>query len=133
MTLAALLFALQAALPMTTVAQGSSSQILQPREVVLRDAEAWAALWRAHSAVATPPAPIDFSRYMLVGIFLGTRPSAGYAVDITAVSSRDGTTTVDYRERQPGPGVIAAQVLTSPFHVVRIPATDQRVVFRQVP
>src|SRR5690348_15168621 len=79
-TLAALLFSLQAALPMTTIAQGSSSQILQSREVVIQDAGAWAEVWRAHSAVAVPPPDVDWSRFMLVGIFVGTRPSAGYAV-----------------------------------------------------
>ena len=133
MTLVALFFALQAALPMVTVAQGSSSQILEPRQVVVRDAVAWQALWRAHSAAAAPAADVDFSRFMLVAVFVGTRPSAGYAVDITSTTAADGTTLVNYTEREPGAGLITAQVLTSPFHIVRIPRTEGRVVFTRSP
>jgi hypothetical protein len=133
MTLAIALFALQAALPMVTISQGSSSQILRPREVVAKDADEWRDLWAAHSAVNAPAEGVDWSRFMVVGIFLGSRPSAGYSVAITNVTSRDGTTTVEYTERSPAPGTIAAQVLTSPFHILRIPRTTERIVFRRAP
>ena len=133
MTLAIALFALQAALPMVTISQGSSSQILRPREVVANNADEWREIWRAHSATNTPAETVDWSRFMVVGIFLGSRPSAGYSVAITAVTSRDGTTTVEYTERAPAPGAISAQVLTSPFHIVRIPRTTDKIVFRRSP
>lgn len=98
----------------TTLAQGSSSQILEPREVVVRSAAEWQTLWKEHSA--EPPPTIDFSRSIVVGVFVGSRPTTGYQVDITAVKGDGGLAVVEYRERRPAPGALVAQVLTSPFH-----------------
>ncbi len=100
------------------LAGGTHSEIQEPRQVVVRTAEDWQALWKAHSA---EPAPIiDFSRSMVIGVFLGSRPTAGFTVEITAIRVRNNTAVVEYTERGPAPGAITAQVLTSPFHLVTV-------------
>ena len=112
------------------VARGSSSQIDQQRTVVVRTIDEWRALWKTH-AESTPPT-MDFSRSMVVGVFLGTRPTAGFAVQITGVRKTATGAVVEYVERVPGPGGMVAQVLTSPFHLVAIPHTIQAVEFKLV-
>ena len=74
---------IQAAIVFATVAQGSNSRIADARQVVVRMTEVWQTLWRAHATSAAPR--VDFSKSIVVGVFLGTRPSAGYAVLVTAV------------------------------------------------
>ena len=120
----------QAAATLTTVAQGGASGVMDRRELVIRSADAWQSLWKQHSSEPVPK--IDFSRTMVVGVFLGTRPTAGYEVTIVTARAEGGVVVVEYRERRPAPGTLAAQVLTSPFHLVRLPQQSGRVEFRQL-
>ena len=86
-------------IPFTSVAQGTSSQIDEPRKIVVRSAEEFQALWKSHS---TPPLPkVDFSKSIVVGVFLGMRPTAGYTVGIQAVRRTEGGAVVEYIEGRP--------------------------------
>ncbi len=120
---------LQATVAFTTVARGGDSQITEPREAIARSADEWRTLWSAHSAERLPT--IDFSRFAVVGVFLGTRPTAGYAVEIVRVQSQGVVTTVEYRERRPAPDALNLQVLTMPYHLVRIPRAE-KIEFRKL-
>jgi hypothetical protein len=121
---------LQVAVAFTTVARGADSQITQPREVVVRSADEWRALWSDHSAERAPV--IEFSRFTVAGVFLGTRPTAGYGVEIVRVRNEGTLTTVEYRETRPSPDVLAAQALTTPFQLVRIPRATGTIEFRKL-
>ena len=121
---------LQAAVAFTTVARGADSQITAPREVIVRTADEWRALWKDHSAASLPV--VDFSRLMVVGVFLGTRPTAGYAADIVRVQSQGTGAIVEYREVQPARGGLTAQVLTAPFQLVSIPRVMGTIEFRKL-
>ena len=119
-----------AAIIFTTVAQGTRSEISESRFVVVRTAAEWQKLWKEHDSRPAPE--VDFSRSIVVGVFLGTRPTAGYGVTITAVAAKDGSAIVDYTEQRPTPGRMTAQVLTSPFHLVTVPKEIEKVEFRRV-
>jgi hypothetical protein len=117
---------------MRTIARGSQSNIDAPRQSVVRTQGEWEALWRAHDY--DKPAPtVDFSKEMVVAVFMGSRPTGGYGVEITSVAERNGALVVSYRERSPSPGAIAAQVLTFPFHIVAVPRRAGDVKFEKVP
>lgn len=127
----AALFAWQGPFAMTTIARGGVSQILEPREVVVRSAPEWEALWRDHAGSEAGRPVVEFPGQMVVGVFLGARRTAGYAVEITNVAVEDGTLVVRYTETAPGPDVIVAQVLTAPFHLVRVDRVDGPVRFER--
>jgi hypothetical protein len=110
----------QPAMTFSTIARGDQSQIEEAREAVARTPAEWAALWQGHRTGKPPD--VDFRSSMVVAVFLGTRPTAGYAVEITGIEKKDADVVVTYRERRPGPDDLVAQVLTAPFHIVR---TDQ--------
>ena len=114
-----------------TLAQGAMSNIEEPRQAVVRTAAEWQALWKQHDGRGMPP-PVDFAQSMVVAVFLGTRPTTGFAVDIRAVKSDGKTTTVEYLVRQPPGDAIVAEVLTSPFHIVRVARTAGAVEFRRL-
>jgi hypothetical protein len=102
------------------VAREMMSQVDEPKQVVARTPAEWAALWRQHAGAA--PAPkVDFGTRTAVAVFLGSRPSAGYAVDITGTREAGGVLTVEWQERKPDRDAIAAQVLTSPMVIATIP------------
>jgi hypothetical protein len=119
-----------AVLLFATVAQGPMSNIEEPRTVVVRTDAEWQALWKEHDPERPPPA-IDFGQSMVVGVFMGSRPSAGFAVEITGIKAEGNRTIVEYAERRPSRDEFVAQVLTSPFHLVRLMRTAGAVEFRR--
>jgi hypothetical protein len=69
---------------------------------------------------------------MVVGVFMGSRPTAGYNVSIVSTFAKDGNVLVRYQESQPRPGTMAAQVLTFPYHLVAVPKASGEVTFEKV-
>jgi hypothetical protein len=118
----------QDVVPMT-VAQGTDSSIIRAREVTVRTPEEWRTLWSAHSS---DPAPqLDFSRSIVVGVFLGSRPTAGFRVEITRATVHGDQAVVNFVEHRPDPDAILSQVVTAPFHLVTLPSTVRTVRFQQ--
>ncbi len=119
-------------LPVETLSKGLHSGIDAPRLSVVRDGEAWQALWQAHHAMRQPAPPlpeIDFTRDMVIVAFMGQRPSGGYHITVSEVMEHRGAVLVRMVSRTPPSDGIATQALTQPFHLVRVPRLDQRVVF----
>jgi hypothetical protein len=116
---------------MKMIERGQSSGIDSPRQAVARTVEEWARLYRAHNPDRPPPA-VDFSKDMVLAVFLGSRSTAGYAVDIIGMKDVDGALVVQYRQTQPPPGAITAQVITTPYQMVAVPARAGDVRFEKV-
>ena len=110
----------QSSIELRTIARGAQSNVDAPRQAVARTPAEWTALWRAHDY--DKPAPtIDFSREMVVAVFMGSRPTAGYTVEIVSVKEAGGSLIVSYREQSPARDALTAQVLTAPFHFAAVP------------
>jgi hypothetical protein len=133
LSLVFLLFAaLQPSTPaVRTIGKGPMSDIDSPRQVAVRSNDDWAALWQAHGGSGQPPA-VDFSREMVIGVFLGTRPTAGYGVEIVRGVASPTTFVVEFIESGPPRDALTAQLLTSPFHLAAMPKHDGDVTFRKV-
>ena len=116
--------------PPRTVDKGDFSNVDDAKQVVVRADAEWRALWRQHAGERELP-HIDFGKEMIVGVFMGSRPTAGYDTVITKTLEANGVLRVWYRERTPARGLILAQVLTSPFHLVAVPKTASEVKFEK--
>ena len=116
--------------PFTTIAEGQQSGIEERREVVVRTAAEWKALWKAH-APDEPVPPVDFSKAMAVGVFAGTRNTGGFRVQITAIDHEAEGLVVSWRETRPAPDAMVTQMLTFPFHVVSTERSTAKVRFRE--
>ena len=117
--------------PLRTVGKGPMSAIDQARQVTVRSAAEWGALWKENGANSPLPA-VDFSREMVVGVFVGTRPTAGYGVEIVRAIGNSSTLVVEYVETAPSRDTITAQILTAPYHLAAIPKRDGTVTFKKV-
>jgi hypothetical protein len=117
-----------AEVPFTSIARGQVSAQESPRQVVARTPAEWQVEWNNHSPAEKLPV-VDFARNMVVGVFLGTQPSAGYNVEIVGVKTDGDALVVEYVRRQPGRGQMAAQILTQPFHLVSVPRHEGTVRF----
>src|SRR5689334_14307711 len=104
-------------LSFTNIAKGDASGQQLAKQVTVRTAAEWKALWKDHAPTEKMPA-VDFAKDMVVGIFLGTKPSAGHEVEIVGVRPEGKDLVVEYVQKQPPPGTLSAQILTEPFHLV---------------
>jgi hypothetical protein len=116
----------------TTIHQGGNSHIKEARTVVVRTSAEWTALWKQHSGEGKPPA-VDFSTAIVLGVFAGTRQTAGYTVEITRIEKQGESLVVSYAEKGPGRDDMVAQMLTAPFHFVRTGAHAGPVKFQRTP
>ena len=113
-----------------TVDKGEQSNVDEAKQVVVRTDAEWTKLWQQHSPDRQRPA-VDFSKDMVVGVFMGSRPTAGYNLSIVSTFAKDGNVLVRYQETQPRPGTMAAQVLTFPYHLVAVPKASGEVTFEK--
>ena len=124
--------ALRVPVPFTTVAEGQQSGVEERREVVVRTAAEWKVLWRQHAPDLPAPA-VDFDKAMVVGVFAGVRNTGGHSLKITAIDREGANLVVSWHETRPPADAIVSQVLTFPFHLVRIERSTGAVTFRQAP
>src|SRR5262249_49130836 len=113
-----------------TIERGSQSNVDSTKQAVARTEAEFAELWKTHNY--DKPAPkVDFSKEMVVAVFMGSRPTAGFSVEIVSAAERSGDLVVIYREKMPSPGAMTAQVLTAPYHMAAIPKSAKPVRFEK--
>jgi hypothetical protein len=117
--IAVLVAVLQVAGPMRTIDRSVQSRIDRPAQVTARSETEWAALWSRHAGDRERPA-VDFSTEMVVAVCLGSRPTAGFDVEIVGVRAAGDRLVVRYQVTRPRPGTVVAQVLTFPCHIVAV-------------
>ncbi|MCS7167884.1 MAG: protease complex subunit PrcB family protein [Gemmatales bacterium] len=114
--------------------KGGFSGVDKPAQVVIRDAKTWADWWdKVHSRVIPKPElpEVDFTKHMVVAVFMGMRSTGGYAIRITDVrwDKAKDKLQILVQEISPAPGAIVTQALTQPYHIVVIPRTEKTVEF----
>lgn len=125
-----------------TIARGSDSGYQSASQIMVIDnSEQWNDLWQQHTCNTEPPPPVpqvDFTRYSVVAVFAGEQPTGGYSVEIFSAETSGSPTqeqpsiaiTVQYR--QPKAGEFVTEALTYPYHIIRIPKIDGKVVLKQI-
>jgi hypothetical protein len=110
-----------------TIVKGYSSGVRESLQIVARNQAEWDALWKRHVSTEINPAPtpaINFDKEIVIGVFLGEKPTGGYDVEIIRVEQSDGEMVIHYREKSPLPGGIVTQALTQPFHIIQVVRND---------
>jgi uncharacterized membrane protein len=118
-----------------TLARGDDSRLVEPRRFLIRDRQAFAAVWAAHAGPNATVPPVDFDTRMVAAVFAGERPTPGFSVEVTG-TRREGPApapgaglVVLVDERHPDPSRVAAQVIVSPFHIATLPRDDGEIRF----
>ena len=110
-----------------TIEKGDQSNIDEAKQVLVRNDAEWARLWQQHAPDRPRPA-VDFSKEMVIGLFMGSRPNAGFSTAVTTTTAGNGALIVKYTETVPPRGGITAQVLTFPYDLVAVPKSDVKDV-----
>lgn len=80
-------------------------------------------LWqRAYGNQLTVPAlpSLDFRRETVVALFMGSRSTGGYGIDVRSVRDENGELYIDVAFTQPAAGDITTQATTSPWLILRV-------------
>lgn len=97
----------------------------------LMDDQAWSEVW---ARLSTDPKPaVDFSKKEVVAIFLGPRPTGGYAAKILWVGDEGPAFVVRWQEVAPAPGTAPPDGKTSPYTLKVIGRTDLPVRYEKQP
>jgi len=67
---------------------------------------------------------VDLASEHLVFVTLGQRPTAGYSVALDKAHTSGNTLSLDMLMKQPEPGMMVAQVITTPCAVVAVPGVE---------
>lgn len=112
--------------------RGAYSGMTTAGQQVVREKAAYAALLERVSIGRAPdalPPAVDFSRDMVIAVFLGTRRTGGYGIEVVRVATEGAELVVRVRHSSPAPGAMLTQALTAPYHLVRTPRSDLPVRF----
>jgi uncharacterized membrane protein len=115
-----------------TIARGSDSRIVEPMRRIVRSLDEWRAVWALHAGPEAAAPDVDFTRRVVAAAFAGEKPSAAFAVEIAAHDKGDGDVLLVVREDAPR-GIVAAQILSSPYHIVSFDRTDGDVRWAESP
>jgi hypothetical protein len=109
---------------------GAMSGVRAPREVVVRSEVEWQQLWSALPIKRAAPR-VTFDDTMIVAVFLGVRPTAGYSVAIEGARREGDTLVIEYLERAP-PDAGNPPTETTPFVIAGVPRHDGPVRFEPI-
>jgi len=128
----------QTAVPFSTLAQGARGSHGPARTVVIRSE-----LDLRRSGVSLTAGAVDFRSEMVLAVFMGEQRSTGYSITVAGVERKmlprptifppppaQYVLNVDVVVRKPARGSIQASIMTSPYHLVKLARSKDRVEFK---
>lgn len=73
---------------------------------------------------------VDFKKHNLIAVFIGTRNTGGFLVNIDSITETAKGLNVEVNETKPGKNCMTIDMLTAPFTIVKIPKSEKKPVFK---
>ncbi len=109
--------------------KGSFCLIKDHREMIVRNRDDWRTLWHEMNGEDSKTPRVDFEQQLVVGVFLGEKPVAGYTVSLLPAKEENGQIVVRYVVTEPAADQQAAAVIVHPYHLITIPKTNLKIIF----
>ena len=107
--------------------KGLNPENIPAQKVIFRNQKSWESFWEKYGKEAAPQ--IDFTKYIVVGVFLGVKPNPGYGVEITQIQKLESEILIHIIEYIPNPKYDYPSVIVYPYHIVTFPKTEGEIVF----
>ena len=107
----------------------------EPLRVVIYTENQWEEIWKKVQVLRLPVPElpkIDFEKEMIIAVFMGTRSSGGYEIEIKNISKTEKEIVVGVEEKEPSPDSLRTMALTSPYHVVIVKRSSLPVRFQSL-
>ncbi|MHC4471697.1 MAG: hypothetical protein ACYS99_12115, partial [Planctomycetota bacterium] len=110
---------------------GDMSLITVAQNAVARSQAEWQTLWTLHKGCTKCPLPyVDFSKEIVVGIFLGTRGSSGFWAEVESAEAQGTGMKVSYVEKQYiGANCGTLPAVFYPYQIVAVTRVSGPVTF----
>jgi hypothetical protein len=121
-------------LEITTLNQGQFSQVHVASQEAIVDEVRWREVWKmvnAHQLTPYPLPEIDFTLNSVLAVFMGNMPTGGYSVFVRMAYVVENQVMVHTDYIRPAHHCLVPQVLTAPFHLVKIPVPNAQVLFEK--
>ncbi|MFA5975465.1 MAG: hypothetical protein WC859_04790 [Elusimicrobiota bacterium] len=121
--------------------RGLRCGVTLPRYAIFRHGDKWNTFWEKGM---TPYVPhrlhnvpeVDFTKEMVIGVFLGERRDPHYAVEIRSITPQTRpqgpVLVIRYRKIRLMEGVFSPAFPVQPFHLRKLPRFDGEVIFEPV-
>ena len=112
--------------------EGQSSGIREKRMLAVRSRQEWSELWAKHAGVRAAVPDVDFSREMLVAVFLGEEQTGGHKVRVEVVPDPIDVSQVFvlYSKVAPAKSGFQLQMICQPFTIHKV-KVYKKVVFEE--
>lgn len=84
---------------------------------------------RTQSHFAVPK--VDYTKEMLVILCMGQKNTGGYQLNIKGIEENPFNLVITVSETSPQPGEMVVTMLTQPFLVAKLKASDKKVIFKK--
>lgn len=110
---------------------GAGSENIPKQNIVITNKSDWANLVNAINSNGNisngfTEVEIDFTCFQIIAVFDDVKPNGGHSIDIIEVIENEGDIVVIIKNILTGD---ATQVITQPFHIVKIPRSSKPIVF----
>lgn len=125
--------------PFKTIAKGQFCKYYGEDNYVIRDPLSFKILLDKAGVVVNDK--INFNREMVIAVFHGWKPTTGYDINIrsvelvgnpSAVDANGNVLVVTVVKKKPGENCYLSQVITAPYHLVKLPRFDGKVIFEEI-
>ena len=115
---------------------GAGEEGIEESNMLIRSNKEWEGLKKNTDAVNKVSQnfkehEVNFDEYYLIASFDRVRPNGGYSIKIKDVLERDEQ--IEVLIERPKPQGMAISVLIQPYHIIRIPITDKKILFSYLP
>ena len=117
----------------TVLLKGSHSNFEKPSLKVIKNNDELKQLFGVLNSTKSPSDKIpevQFNKNIVVGLFMGTKNSSGFSIEINHIDYKPDETVIEYRETTPKGRVMT--VMTSPFQLAKINRTNTPIKFQKI-
>ena len=107
----------------------------EPLRVVIYTENQWDEIWKKVQVLRLPVPElpkIDFGKEMVIAVFMGTRSSGGYEIEIKNISKTEKEIVVGVEEKEPSSDSLRTMAVTSPYHLVIVKRSSLPVRFQSL-
>jgi len=119
----------------TLIAQGNGCECIAKQNLVIKRQWSWDYLKEMMGSVNSNTTDsfsekeIDFSKYQVIAVFDELKSNGDWSIDITDVTEYEDSIVVSVQNLQMGN---SSMVMTRPYHIVKIPVFNKKVIFHNL-
>lgn len=118
-----------------TISKGQFSKQIEKEYLIIRDKAGMdhiLELIKSSDDTEITTSDINFTEEMIIGVFIGEKPTGGYDVEVIEVLDRKEHIELLLKIVEPGPDDIVTEAITSPYHIIKLGSSEKEFLFNIV-